>query len=43
MDTGAFLEEVVAGHPVPPEIARVLRARLFGIEDPADASGGGTT
>jgi len=43
MDTGAFLEEVVAGHPVPPEIAGVLRTRLFGVDDPGDASGGGTT
>jgi AcrR family transcriptional regulator len=42
MDTGAFLEEVVAGHPVPAEISRVLRARIFGVEDP-DALGGEAT
>lgn len=34
MEAGAFLEEVVAGHRVPPEIGRLLRERIFGLEGP---------
>jgi AcrR family transcriptional regulator len=42
MEAGGFLEELVAGHPVPPEIGRLTRTLIFGIAEPETTTGGRT-